>query len=265
MTVWRTSKAGKREPNGSLAVTLQDQTTPTVIAYFSVLEQSTTTTGTVAIDDYVFPLTSVTGVTGGKYLSVFDPTSVRFSIFFVVSVTDLNVTVDRPIDFAYPSGSYVDISEVDLAQDGDPTPIVAGLRNNAGAEPPPGIALTMDVTRIMFFCLAAGACDLATFANITALTNGITVRKRDGEYHNIMNAKSNGELGSIMYDFTIHDADTPVQGQDGFLGRLTFGGQSKMGVVQRIAINEDLEVIIADDIAAVTTLHIIAEGSIVQP
>ncbi len=203
---YRVSRAGGLEPNGSLAVTLQDQTTPTVIAHFSILEQSTTTTADVAIDDYVLPLTSVTGVTAGKYISIFDPTSVRFSNFNVVSVTDNNVTIDSPIDFAFPSGSYVDISEKDLAVNGS-TPVVAGLRNNAGVPPPPGINLSMDVTRIMVFCLAAGACDLATFANITALTNGIILRKRDGEYHNIFNVKSNGEMGAIMYDFDIHDAD----------------------------------------------------------
>jgi hypothetical protein len=57
------------EPNGSLPVTLQDQHTPVVITPFSILEQSTTTTGAVAIGDYVIPVTSVTGMTAGINLS----------------------------------------------------------------------------------------------------------------------------------------------------------------------------------------------------
>lgn len=263
MGIYSTSRAGGIEPNGSLGVTLQDQTTPTVIAHFSILEQSTTTTADVAIGDYILPVTSATGITAGKMLSIFDPASVRFTMVHVISVATLNVTIDAPLDFAFPSGSYVDVSEKNLAVNGS-TPIVAGLRNNAGSPPPPGVKLKMDVTRIMFYCLADSACDLATFADIVALTNGLVLRKRDGEYHNIFNVKSNGEMGAIMYDFTIHAASVSQQGQDGFLGRLTFGGQNKMGVVQRIAIDEDIEIIIQDDLTAITTLHIIAEGSLVQ-
>jgi hypothetical protein len=253
------------EPNGSLPVTLQDQTTPTVITKFSILEETTTTTAPIAIGDYVIPVTSATGISAGKYLSIFDPTSIRFTNFVVVSVASLNVTVDRPVDFAYPSGSYVDVQETNLNVNGSVTPVVAGIRNNAGGTPPPGIALSVDITRIMFSCVAASTVDLTLFADIAALTRGLTLRKRDGNYYNIFNVKSNGEMGGIMYDFTIHSSGVGQQGVDGFLGRLTFAGQNKMGVVQRLALNEDLEIIIQDNLTGITDLEIIAEGSIVQP
>jgi hypothetical protein len=255
----------KIEPNGSMPVTLQDQHTPVVIAHFSILEQSTTTTAPVAIGDYVIPLTSVTGVTPGKLLSIFDPASIRFSIANVISVASLNVTIDRPIDFAFPSASYVDVSEPDLAVNGAVTPVVAGIRNNAGSPPPPGIELSMDVTRILFQGITATACDLSLFGDLAALTNGIVCRKRDGSYFNIFNAKTNGDLAGIMYDFQIFDASNPVQGVDGFTGRLTWAGQSKMGVTVRLAIDEDLEMIIQDDLTGISRLEIVAEGSIVQP
>jgi hypothetical protein len=253
------------EPNGSLPVTLQDQTTPTVIAHMSILEQTTTTTGAVAIGDYVLPVTSVTGISAGKLLSIFDPTSIRFAQAFVISVTDLNVTIDRPIDFAYPSGSYVDVSESNLAVNGSSTPVVAGLRNNAGATPPPGINLSMDVTRIMFHCVATSSCDLTTFGNLSALTNGITFRRRNVTYHNIFNCKTNGELRGIMYDFEIVATGTIGQGEDGFFGRLTFAGQNKMGVTIRIGIDEDIELLIQDNLSTLTLFEVVAEGSIVQP
>jgi hypothetical protein len=253
------------EPNGSIPVTLQDQTTPSVIAPMSILEETTTTTAPIAIDDYVIPVTSATGIAAGKMLSLFDPDSIRFSTFFVVSVASLNITVDRPLDFAYPAGSYVDVSEVNLAVNGSGTPVIAGLRNNAGAVPPPGIALSMDVTRVLFHCIATSACDLTTFGNLTSLTNGVVMRRRDGNYYNIFNCKSNGEFKEIMFDFDIVATGTVGQGEDGFFGRLTFGGQSKMGVVQRIAIDEDIEIIIQDNISALTLFQVTAEGSIVQP
>jgi hypothetical protein len=260
-----TGNAMTLEPNGSLPVTLQDQTTPTVITQFSILEETTTTTGAVAIDDYIIPVTDATGISAGKYLAIFDPTSVRFMNAFVVSVSVLNVTIDRPLDFAFPIGSYVDVSDTNLAKNGAVTPIVAGIRNNAGAVPPPGINLTMDVTRVLFHCVGTSAFDLTTFGDRVKLPNGFMMRRRDGVYYNIFNSKTNGELKGIMFDFDIVATGTVGQGEDGFFGRLTFGGQNKMGVVHRIALNEDLEIIIQDDLSSLTLLEVVAEGSIVQP
>ena len=252
------------EPNNSIPVTLQDQHTPTVIANASILEQTTTTTALVAIEDTVFPVASVTGIIAGKYLSVFDPASVRFMTCFVVSVDTLNVTIDRPIDFAFPSGSYIDVSETNLAVNGSlATPIVAGVRNNAGATPPPGIELSMDVTRVLFHCVGTSAMDLTTFGNLAALTNGLVCRKRDGTTQNVFNVKSNGEMRGIMYHFEIVATGTVGQGEDGFFGRLTFAGQNKMGVTIRLAINEDLEFFIQDNLSTLTLFEIVVEGSIV--
>jgi hypothetical protein len=250
------------EPNGSIPVTLQDQVTPIIITKMSLLEETTTTTGAVAIDDYVIPVASVTGITAGKYLSIFDPASIRFSNFYVVSVASLNVTVDRPIDFAYPSGSYVDVQDTNMAVNGATTPVVFGVRNNAGAIPPPGLELSVDITRLIFQCITATAVDYDLFGDIAALANGILLRKRDGEYFNIFNVKTTGEIAGIMYDVSVHDVK---QGTNGFVSRLTFGGQSKMGAVQRLAINEDLELIVQDNLTGLVKLEITAEGSHVQP
>jgi hypothetical protein len=259
----------KVEDNGSLPVTLQDQTTPTVITHMSVLQQTTTTTAAVAINDTVVSVADATGIVAGKFLAFFDPASVRFTNAFVISVNLLDVTIDRPFDFAYPSGSYVDVNEHDLTKVGPGTlaaPIIAGVRNNAGAIPPPGIELSMDVTRVMFHCIADSACNLTTFGNIAGgLTNGILLRKRDDEIFNIFNVKNNGELKEIMYDLEIMDTGTVGQGEDGFFGRLTFAGQNKMGVTVRLAINEDLELFIQDDLTDLLHFSITVEGSIVKP
>jgi len=256
------------EPNGSIPVTLQDQHTPTVITHMSVLEETTTTTSLVAVNDTTVDVASVTGISAGKYLAFFDPTSVRFMNAFVISVDTLTVTIDRPFDFEYPSGSYVDVSEHDLTKVGVGTlaaPIIAGVRNNAGVEPPPGLELSMDVTRVMFHCIADSACNLTTFGDIEGgLTNGIVLRKRDGSIFNIFNSKSNADLKEIMFDFDIMNTGTVGHGEDGFFGRLTFAGQSKMGVTIRLAINEDLELFIQDDITSLLHFSIKVEGSIVQ-
>ena len=66
-----------------------------------------------------------------------------------------------------------------------------------------------------------------------------------------------------MYDLNIYEA--AKQGANGFIARLTFAGQDKMGVAIRLAINEDMEIIVQDDLSSLLKLTVVAEGSIVQP
>jgi len=67
-----------------------------------------------------------------------------------------------------------------------------------------------------------------------------------------------------MYDWTPYAALNPVQGIDGFVARLTFAGQNKVGVAIRLPIGQDLEVLVQDDLEAITKLEIVAEGHIVD-
>jgi hypothetical protein len=165
------------------------------------------------------------------------------------------------LDFAYAAGAQITNGITNMAVNGSVTPQVFGLRVSD-----PGLPLTVDVTRLMFLCTSVALNDLSTFGDIAGgLAKGIQIRKRDGTFNNIFTAKTNGELEGIMFDFHIHAKTNPVQGQDGFTGRLTFGGQSKMGVVVRVGPDEDLECIIQDDLSSLTTFIVIAEGSAVIP
>lgn len=253
------------EPNGSMPVTLQDQHTPVVINPFSTLEQQTTTTTPSVKNTYEITVASNTGIVAEKQLTIFNPTSVRFSIFRVVSLLGNVVTVNSPIDFDYPSGSFVDIAEREMSVDGSVTPVVYGIRNNAGAMPPPGLELSMDVTRLIITCLTATSPELDQFGNIAALTRGLVVRKRDGDIFNVFNVRTNGEIAGIMYDYSQIAGGFFGSAQPGFIARITWAGQEKMGVVQRLEINEDLEVIIQDDLTGIQSLRIVAEGSLVEP
>ena len=253
------------EPNGSIPVTLQDQTTPVVIEPFSHLLQATTISAPVAVGDKTVTLVSVTDVSAGKILTFFNPTSVRFMYARCVGAPVGNVvTLDRFFDFAYPAGSYCDVSDANLTVNGSVTPVLYGIRNNAGAVPPPGIELTLDVTRIIFQCITTALPELDMFGDIAGgLLNGLHVRRRDGEYYNIFNAQTNGEIAGITYDFSVYEA--AKFGVNGFISRLTFAGQNKMGVAIRLAINEDMEIIVQDDLSSLLRFTIVAEGSIVQP
>jgi hypothetical protein len=253
------------EPNKSIPVTLQDQTTPLVVTKFSYLQNSTVTTADVSIGDTLITVSDTTAISAGKLLTIFSPTSLRYTQVGVIGIAGSNVTIDSPIDFAYTSGSIVDVQEPNLAtlSGSLASPVICGVRNNAGGTPPPGIELTLDVTRLILKCFTATAPTLSDFGDIAlGLTNGLVLRKRDGNYYNIFNIKTNGQVAGMMFDFDILTA--AGGGQDGFKARLTFGGQDKFGSVIRLPINEDLELVIQDNLTTLQSFEIIAEGSIVQ-
>ena len=248
----------------ALDVALQDQTTDAIIVYFNQVHDSTALAVSVpdiTTEPRIIVVDDATGIVVGSYIILFDPASVRFSTFFATAVNGVNITLDSPIDFEYPIGTFVDVAIVDMSVNGSVTPEVFGLR---GVGAPPGVELSFDVTRIIFTCIADSPVSLSLFANLTALTNGLLLRSRNTRVKNIFNAKDNREIQGLMFDYTPSTATNPAQGEDGFVSRLTFGGQNKIGVVIRLPIGEDLEVWAQDNLLGITSFRIHAEGHIVE-
>lgn len=249
------------EANGGVPVNLQDQTTKPIVTKFNQVHNSTELDEAGVIFSYDIEVVANTGIVVGSYIIIFDTASTRFMFANALAINGTTITLDTPLDFAYPAGTFVDVATTNLNVNGAVTPQVFGLR---GTGVPPGVGVTGDITRIIFSCITDTAIDLSKFADIAKLTRGLVLRRRNGTTENLFNVKSNREIAGIMYDFAEYSADNPVQGVDGFASRLTFAGQNKIGVAIRIAPGEDLELVVQDDLRAITTLEIIAEGHIVS-
>lgn len=246
--------------NTEIDVNVQDQTTDAVIVNFNRIEHSTTLSTAGIIDSSFIVLTDTTGVDSLDMVFIFSPTLLRFSKMSVLSKSNDTVFVDTPLDVAYPSGSYVDITTIEMAVDASSTSQTFGLR---GVSPSP-IGLSIDITRIIFTMVMTTAPEFSDFGDITdGLINGLVLRKRDGRYFNVFNVKTNQELASLMYDMTVFEA-SKVFNTNTIVGRLTFGGQSKVGVVIRLNPGEDLEFILQDDFSSLISMKIVAEGHIVE-
>lgn len=239
----------------------QDQSTEPVIINFNKINNQTTLNGAVGLHVPDIIVTSATGISVGSYIILFHPGSLRFSTFYAVGVAGTTITLDSPTDFAYPDGTFVDIGITDLSVDGSSAVQIFGLR---GLGSPPGVELTFHLTRVIFQCTCASPVALNLFGDLAALTNGLLLRARNGKTKNIFNVKTNGDLAGIMYDWTPYQATNPVQGIDGFVSRLTFGGPSKIGVVIELPVGEDLELHVHDNLTGLTSFHVIAEGHIVE-
>lgn len=247
--------------NGSSDVNIQDQHTPILIAKFNQITNSDTLTAATIVDQRYIVVDDTTGAANSDLVIVFSDITNRVYFGSKTSINIDTIFLDTPIDSEFPIGSDVDFSITNMAVDGSATSQIFGLRGSGLSSP---IAVAFDITRIIFKCTTASAVDLAKFGDLAKLTNGLVLRKRDGTYQNLVNIKDNGELAGIMYDWTPYVATNPQQGIDGFVARLTFAGQSKIGVTVRLAAGEDLEFIIQDNISGITLFEVIAEGHIVE-
>ena len=235
---------------------IQDSTSPLFIVKASNLVAETTITSQTAKDDYIVNVTSAAGFVIGQYLTIYNIAEDRVFFSEILDINTLAITLDTPLDFEFPIGSIVSVGDNNMNVDGSVTPVIFGIRNPTTADIPSSV----DITRIMFKCLTTDRVDLSMFGNIAGgLLRGIIVRRVDGTYQNIFNAKTNGELKNIMYDLDIELV--AQQGQDGFTGRLTFAGQNKMGAVIRIGPDEDIQIVIQDDLTSLDRFIVIAEGS----
>jgi len=244
----------------ALDVNVQDQVSPAIISKFKMETNRTTSVGVVAIDDHTIVVANATGFAIGTYFIIIDATSNRFGLATVVGVSGTTITLDTPFDFAYPSGSVITANITNMNVDGSSITKTFNLRDEVV-----NIPTSFDVTRIILTALTASAPSLADFGDLPKLTYGIVLRRVDGTTQNIFNAKSNADLANLMFDFVLTTVSNPNQGQNGFVGRLTFAGQNKIGVAIRLAPGENLEIVIQDDLLGLTSFEVIAEGHIVVP
>lgn len=251
-----------QEATTTFKVREQDQDTPTVILKFNQVANQTTLSSTATKDSYDIEVSDPTGIIAGKYIILFSPTDNRAFFGYCKGIASSTVTLDSKLDFSYPAGSYVDVGITNFNVNGSSTAQTFGLR---GVGDPTGVPSTVDINKIKLSCICSSPVDLSKFGDIAELTRGVLIRHRtnDGIY-NILNIKSNLEIGNIFDDWTPYAALNPAQGVDGFVATLTFNGQDNMSVVKRLETGEDLEIIIQDNLTAITVINAIAEGHVVQ-
>lgn len=251
-------------PDGRWAfqVQISDQTTPAFFVKANKVTGETTLTAQALLDDKSITVADDGEVNVGDYLGLFNTDTNRYYAGTVLAKPGAGViTLDLPLDSQFEIDDVVGAGITNMAVDGASSggPIIFGLRGND-----PGIDLTIDVTRIIISCVTDTAVDLTKFADLAALTNGLLMRRVDGFTQNIVSWKTNAEITGSMFDWTVFEAGVGQQGIDGFAARLTFGGPSKLGVVQRIGPGQDLQFIVQDDLSGITKLEIMIEGHVVQ-
>ena len=234
-------------------ISIDKSVQPVILGKLGNEKASTTLDGAVTKDDTVISVTSAAGMSVGDSFFVIDIANFIVEQFKILAINTNDITVDTPSGSDIESGIFVGSSNINFNVDGSSTPVKFNLKT--GLE---SADITLLISRVIIVMETASTSAINQFGNITALTNGIYLRKTTGNgATTYFNAKSNLELVALGYD--LEGFPSGVSGNDGIRFRLTF---TKMGSFIELGQGEDLELWIQDDLEALVNAFATVEGVI---
>lgn len=243
------------EENGGVPVNVQDQTTPPLDALFAksisnfTLAADTVASGITTLQ-YNFTANGGHGISINDEILLLDQAANKSFFSVVINVVVNVITVDRPIDHAFPSATALGrIVTTSMNVDGSVTPKIFSLR--AGSIP-------TDAVRFLIGASNNSAMDYSLFAGLPALTRGLVFRIVNSFQKTIFCFKTDREMSLMCFD--VKYADRAPAGEYGLISRFTFAGQDKHGVALRIQDDDVLQWIVQDDLTSLLTMQISAQG-----
>ena len=245
------------ESNGGIPVNLQDQTSRMLDLWFlKGLAAPTTLSVTAVVNAYTITVAATTGFVAGCTVAITTQTGYYFGRQ-IGAVAGNVITLDTPIDIAYPAGSTCFPASRNMAVNGAVTPQIFQIG-------PVGVAtgFAVDIVRVNGYIQDDTAADDSLFGGIAALSRGIVLRKNNGVLQNFWNAKTNGELSLICASDLYYTGKAPA-GSVGIRWRNTFAGTEKHGVTVRLEPGEILELIVQDNLTGLEVFEAMAQGHFV--
>lgn len=255
------------EADGAIRTSVQDNTAELIDLRMGVIKDTITVITDPSVGDTSIDI-ETTGTTPlvNQYLCLKQEEEFfQAKILSVANISGNQYTLglDQPLDSDFDITSGCSIIDVDLSAAAGSlgSPIIATL-GPAG----PGVTTNVqwDITRIMIFLEGTGTMDTGKFGDISGLSSGFVLRtKRNNMFHNLFNAKTNGEIIERCYDATF--SDKAPAGVSSVSFRRTFAGQSKNGAAIRLSADttDQLQILIQDDATGLTFMHVVVQGHVV--
>ena len=259
-----------REPNGSVPVTLQDQTTPTVFMRAIIEEGTFVLASDIVVGEYTFDVLNTHGITVGDVIEFYNGTRWLQMHALVITVdtpiagTD-RITVDQPFDYTYAvatTSCYRGVDELNV--NGSITPVIARIKNV-------DLSISWDITQVDVYLQDGTDMDNAQFGGLgLSLPRGVLWRGKKVVdaltiLKNSAHAHINADLVLLANTFAYNDR--APSGSFSLTAKKLLGGQSNLGVVFRLVAGEqaELQVIIQDDLRNLEQFWVRYEGSVVIP
>jgi hypothetical protein len=193
---------------------------------------------------YTFTATPGHGIAANDEIILLDVPSDRSFYAKVFSVAVDTITVDRPIDFAFPSVSTQGrIVNSEMAVDGSVTPRIFSVR--AGN-------ISSETTRFILRATNTAPMDYSLFAGIAALQKGLVFRVVNGYQKTIFNFHNDGDIAQFCYDLN-YSTKAPA-GENGYVARISFAGDAKHGTSLVIEGTDTIQWVTQDNLTTVGSL-----------
>jgi len=270
VTEWRRNSYGTTEAitpeRGAMPVVQSDVINRLQMQEFQKGKGSETLAADAVVDTYTVTLSAGHSAAIGDTLVLFEQQVVGEPFLYegmILGVLGDVLTLDRPLNFSYTSaGTFAILTETEMAVDGSVT------RQIYRVQPP--TFYSFDITRMTISMVMGTQGDDALFGDLTALTNGITVRlvrDYENEYFNMANWKDNGHIAETCYDM-VYTERSGGGGSYGMRARWTFGGTQNMGAVVRLrggsnpvlGPQDRIEIVISDDLRGLSHMGALVQG-----
>lgn len=165
---------------------------------------SDTLNGAVSGGDKVIILNDATGFTEGDIISLSLGAVHTHQYRKIIDITTNTLTLDAGIDIDLTDGSTVqEVSNNMAVKDGSSTPVIFSAFTIPGEK--------IDVMRMILTMSHKSAGTDDAFGSLAALTNGIHIRKNngDGTYETLGIWKTNQDIRGDMYDLSYSDKAGP--------------------------------------------------------
>lgn len=238
----------------ALEIAIQDQHTDIIDLLLCRLLNAVTLSAPTVLGSSTVNLVAGHGFTIGDTLCLRE--SQRFYQSQAINVVGNVLTMGSPLDFAYTVAANAERRHTNMNVNGSATPVVFSITPPAGTE--------WDITRMIIQATDDAAMDDGKFAGIAALTRGLLFRVINGHWKNIFNATTNGDFRLRSFDVQYLDATLGPGGLHGFGCRRSFNGFDKNGVVIRLGEDDEFQVVVQDDLTAVSSFRVCIQGHVVD-
>lgn len=242
--------------DGPFDTFLQDQTTPP-FHFFMMTEEKTdiNLTSPVSVGDEVINVSSGHGFVVGSMIVISEGDAFEQAV--VKSVATNAITINIPSAGAFTTAAVVIRGNRDLNIDGT-TPVEFCTRiYGVGAQVP------IDIIGAKVTIIHDAAGDLTKFGGIPELTNGLYLRKSDGQQLNLANYKSNQDFEDFGWSVRFDDRASGL-GEYGTI--ITIDMKKVYGVALRIfpSTEDFIKGIIRDNLEDLLSLRFMLYGQFTQ-
>ena len=241
---------------GAMDVHVADSHNKTINEFFYNITATTTTLSSNAdAQDRVITVANPAIFAAGDHLDLANGTIEESTHPIIISISVNDITLDRPLDSSFVIGDTVTKLISNMAVNGSVTPVSFKLSPHIGEH--------WHILRFLSSFTHSSAADDSTFGDLSALTNGVLLRKYDAasdEYYTYTNWKNNADMVLDMYDV---DYGTKAGGGL-FSTRSRFSIKSATEAVPKIdqTAGDYLEILIQDDLTGLNSYSIKAQGHV---